>query len=50
MELEFIKLELGGKLKQTTRLMSIEKKLERGRKKFLGLLQFLIDQFGSAGN
>jgi hypothetical protein len=32
MELEFIKLELGDKLKQTTRLMSIEKKLERGEK------------------
>jgi hypothetical protein len=32
MELEFIKLELGGKLKQTTRLMSIDKKLERGKK------------------
>jgi hypothetical protein len=31
-------LELGGKLKQTTRLMSIEKKLERGRKKFLGFI------------
>jgi len=29
MELEFIKLELGEKLKQRTRLMSIEKKLER---------------------
>jgi hypothetical protein len=29
MELEFIKMELGAKLKQRTRLMSIEKKLER---------------------
>jgi hypothetical protein len=32
MELEFIKLELGEKLKQRTRLMSIEKKLEREKK------------------
>jgi hypothetical protein len=39
MELEFIKLELVDKLKQITRLMRIEKKLERGKRipRFIGI-------------